>query len=331
MKRLTCLYAKSGPKLPFSCILAGIFLLVSAQFSLGYESEIDRLSTSMAEKISRSGKKTIAVVDFTDLQGNVTELGRFLAEEFSAALVNAGKGFVVVDRIHLKSILKEHKLSASGIIDPATARKLGKIAGVDAIVTGTITPFGERVRLSAKVLETDSAKVICASRGNIPKTDAIEELLGKGIETTATTTGRRLSARKRGKTKGSGPIKRVESNNFTFELLRCKLSGGSMTCQVLITNGDKDRKFLLNASSSHTIPKSRCFDNSGNAYIADKAQVGSSQSSGIASTMLVSGVPTKASLSFKNISAQDRMLSLLEYSCHAGEWFKVQFRNVPLE
>ena len=101
-----------------------------------------------------------------------------------------------------------------------------------------------------------------------------------------------------------------------------------MTCHLLITNGEKDRKFELNANSSG--PDSRCFDSSGNEYIADKAQVGSSQGRG-ASTMLVSGVPTKASLSFKNISAQDRMLSLLEYSCHAGEWFKVQFRNVPLE
>lgn len=81
---------------------------------MGYEKEINTLSESMAEKIAASGQKTIAVVDFTDLQGNVTELGRFLAEEFSAALVNTGKGFEVIDRVHLKSILKEHKLSPTG-------------------------------------------------------------------------------------------------------------------------------------------------------------------------------------------------------------------------
>ena len=328
MKRMTCLCANSGPKLLFSCILIGIFLLVSAQFSLGYEKEIDRLSISMAEKISAAGKKTIAVVDFTDLQGNVTELGRFLAEEFSAALVNAGKGFVVVDRIHLQSILKEHKLSASGIIDPTTARQLGKIAGVDAIITGTITPFGEKVRLSAKVLETDSAKVICASRGNIPKTDAIEELLGRGIEGPSGGTPSRAAQLTKPRGKPKPTIQKVEAHNFTFDLLKCKLSGESMTCEVLVTNGEKDREFKLNANTLGS--PSRCFDNSGNAYIADKAQVGSSQG-GYASTMLVSGVPTKASVSFKNISAQDRMLSLLELACKADEEFKVQFRNVPLE
>ena len=183
MKKLTPIIKMLSLKLLSCCSLAAIFLLATPYFSVAYEKEINNLSISMSEKIATSGKKTIAVVDFTDLQGNITELGRFLAEEFSAALVDAGKGFEVVDRIHLKSILKEHKLSASGLIDPTTARKLGKIAGVDALVTGTITPFGERVRVSVKVLATETAKVICASRGNIAKTKAIEELLAKGIET----------------------------------------------------------------------------------------------------------------------------------------------------
>src|SRR5437899_296918 len=53
-----------------------------------------------------AGKKTVAVVDFTDLQGNVTELGRYLAEEFSTALVEEPRSFDVIDRIHLKVILQ---------------------------------------------------------------------------------------------------------------------------------------------------------------------------------------------------------------------------------
>jgi len=148
--------------------------------------EINELSKAMAEKIAASGEKTIAVVDFADLQGNVTELGRFLAEEISAALFNAGKGFEVIDRLYLKAILKEHKLSASGIIDPTTARDLGKVAGVGIIVTGTVTAFGEKVMISAKVLVTQSAKVICSSRGSIPKTQAIEDLLAREVETAGT-------------------------------------------------------------------------------------------------------------------------------------------------
>jgi hypothetical protein len=68
-------------------------------------------------------------------------------------------------------------------MDPQTARKLGQIAGVDALVTGTITPFGDSIRLSVKILDTATARVIGASSGDIAKTKAIEELLARGIET----------------------------------------------------------------------------------------------------------------------------------------------------
>lgn len=166
----------------FFCILLAAFSIILPKLTLAYEQEINSLSTAMAEKIAAAGKKTIAVVDFTDLQGNVTELGRFLAEEFSVALAGTSKGFEVVDRTHLKSILVEHKLSSTGIIDPQTARKLGQIIGVDALITGTITPFGDSIRISVKVLDTATAKVVSASTANIAKTKAIEELLARGIE-----------------------------------------------------------------------------------------------------------------------------------------------------
>jgi len=158
------------------------FVFTSPQLSFPYEREIKNISSVLSENISKTGKKTVAVVDFTDLQGNVTELGRFLAEELSVALSEVGKGFEVVDRIHIKSLLKEHQLALTGLIDPTTARKLGEIAGVHALVTGTITPFGDSIRLAVKVLDTATAKVVGGSRGDIAKTKAIEELLAKGIE-----------------------------------------------------------------------------------------------------------------------------------------------------
>lgn len=164
-------------------LLSVILSLTGSPSSMAYEKEIKNLSAFMGGQITSAGKKTIAVVDFTDLQGNVTELGRFLAEEFSVALAGAGKGFEIVDRTHLKSIIAEHKLSSTGIIDPQTARKLGKIAGVQALIAGTITPFGDSIRLSVKILDTETAKVISATTGNIAKTKAIEELLASGIET----------------------------------------------------------------------------------------------------------------------------------------------------
>ncbi len=162
--------------------------LVSSAF--GYEKEIEQLSSQMAEKIAAKGKKTVAVVDFTDLEGNVTQLDQFIAEEFSVALASAGKGFRVIDRTRLKIIIKENKLAATGLIDPATASKLGKIAGVDALVTGTLTPFGDNVRLTVKVLDSETADIIDSAKSNFAKTQAIDELLGKEMKTASANEGR---------------------------------------------------------------------------------------------------------------------------------------------
>lgn len=158
-----------------------IFLLLLPIPSWGYEKEIDNLSNAMADKIAKAGKKTVAVVDFTDLDGNVTQLGRFIAEELSGALAEKGQGFEVVNRSNLKLILKEHKLFEKGVIDGKAAMRLGEIAGVQALVTGTITPFTENVRLSVNVLDINTAKVIENKRENIPRTTDINELLGKEI------------------------------------------------------------------------------------------------------------------------------------------------------
>lgn len=157
------------------------FFFAGINFSLAYEREIKSLADTLARDIAGADKKIIAVVDFTDLQGNVTELGRFLAEELSVALAVSDQGFEVVDRSHLKVLLQEHKLALTGLIDPSTARKLGEIAGADALVTGTITPLGNTVRLAVKLLDTGTAKIAAASTTNIDKTKEIAELLSKGI------------------------------------------------------------------------------------------------------------------------------------------------------
>ena len=194
-----------------SCTSILLLLLFFVSTAFAYEKEINTLSVAMAEKISKAGRTSVAVVDFTDLEGNVTHLGRLIAEEFSIALAGASKDFKVIDRTHLNSIIKENKLSATGLTDPTTARKLGKIVGVQALITGTLTPFGENVRLAIKVLDTSTAEIINAKRGNIAKIQRIEELLAKGIavavaQTTVTKNGIKRSGANQSQGGISGPF-----------------------------------------------------------------------------------------------------------------------------
>ena len=280
-------------------------LLISAHTALAYEKEIKALSATMVKKISNAGKKNVAVVDFTDLQGSTTELGTFLAEELSSDLSEDGKGFEIVDRNNLKSILTEHKLSISGLVDPKTVKELGRIAGVDAIITGTVTPFGDSVRVSVRVIATDTDKVIGAAKGDIPKTKAIEELLAKGIDT-----GAALGQQK------------VEVKNFLFQLQKCKLSGQTVTCDFMVTSKGQDRELTILGNTG-----SRILDDMGNEFKATNVIMGNASDSDWVSKRLVSNIPVKARLVFESVPSQPNLLLLLEI---VFDGQRAQFRNVPL-
>jgi TolB-like protein len=249
-------------KILFVSFISIFFLLPNSIITMAYEKEIKSLSSAMSENIVKAGKKSIAVVDFTDLQGNVTELGRFIAEEFSVALAGAGKGFEVVDRTHLKTILKEHKLAITGVIDPTTAKKLGQVAGVDALVTGSITPFGDSVRISVKLLDTATAKVIGASSGDIAKTKAIEELLGRGVET-VTPSGQTVTP--------SSPKPqpkaeyRVVVDDFIFEAKACERSERYVKCFISVVNDSQEtRRIVIHTRGTPWVPL--LIDEFGNSY-----------------------------------------------------------------
>lgn len=143
-----------------------------------YDAEMVKMAKTIAASFDQKQQiKTIAVLDFTDLQGTVTELGKFLAEELSADLVMGQKQFDVIDRANLKRLLDENKLSRSGLVDPEAIKRLGKMAGADALVTGTVTPLGNSLRVSARIINTETARIVGAAQANIDKTPEISELL----------------------------------------------------------------------------------------------------------------------------------------------------------
>ena len=300
-------------RISFSILVLITFFLLSPNIGITYEKEVQSLSLTIAEKVATADKKRIAVVDFTDLKGNVTELGRFLAEEFSVSLAGLGKEFEVVDRTRLNSIITEHKLSTTGIIDPQTARKLGKIAGVEALVTGTITPFGDSVRLAIKVLDTNTARVITGITGNIAKTKAIEELLARGIIPPLPP--------------GQPPVgKEVEAEGFIFRPVGCERSGNKMICTVSFqNNGSKEQELTISAQMRS--PYSYLYDNFGSQYPV-LVQIGHNQDRYSVHQKFIPQLPINVQFVAENIASKATHMTVTI----GIEEFKnlIAVRNIPI-
>ncbi|MFN8353435.1 MAG: FlgO family outer membrane protein [Spirosomataceae bacterium] len=148
-----------------------------------FDNKLSAVSNDIATKLNNKGIKTVAVSTFTNLDGQVTHLGKYIAEEFSVNLSNSSGSFALMDRNHLQQILAEHKLKSDGLIDPATAKELGKWVNVDAIVIGTIEVLTEKVRLVVKVLDIKTTFIIGASRGDLPMTPSIIKIINSSSST----------------------------------------------------------------------------------------------------------------------------------------------------
>ena len=84
----------------------------------------------------------VAVMDFENKsQHGGWQLGRGAADMLTTEMVKMGS-MDMFERDRLSSVLKEQNLGASGRVDPGTAARIGKIIGVQYIITGAVTEYG---------------------------------------------------------------------------------------------------------------------------------------------------------------------------------------------
>ena len=99
-------------------------------------------------------KKRVAVFDFdyatvrtnsAALFGTDIDVGKGIADLLVKNLVTDGT-YSVIERKQLDKILAEQNFSNSNRADPASAARIGKILGLDAIIVGSITEFGNETK-----------------------------------------------------------------------------------------------------------------------------------------------------------------------------------------
>jgi TolB-like protein len=317
----------------------GIAHLARAQ---GYDQQVRNICVTVGDKLSSANKKTVAVVDFTDLDGTVTWLGRFLAEELSVGLASQARGTEVIERTQLKAILQEHKLSTSGVIDPQTARQLGQFAGAEALITGSLTPFGDSIRMSVKVLDTNTARMITAATADIPKTKAIEELLAKDVGGTSvaqrpsTADAVQTADRPTSSALPATPA-RLKSTveGVRIELVGCKRSGTSVACRLLVTNETERSVAFQLSSQGYSGARTRAFDSEGNEFVGQEFYLGAGRPDPWNSRITVlPAVPVRGGFTFRGVGEGVSLFVGLEIVAAVdppGDLKSIQFRNVAVE
>jgi TolB-like protein len=122
---------------------------------------------SLAEKISAGGlrlaNRKVAVLPLSYTDHRASNDGLVISERLLTRIMNKGR-LELVERSLLEKVMAELKLENSGGMDENSIKGLGKILGVEAVVSGTLTRTRDgRIEVNARLIKTESAAVLAAA------------------------------------------------------------------------------------------------------------------------------------------------------------------------
>jgi TolB-like protein/regulator of RNase E activity RraB len=109
----------------------------------------------------------VAILPFQERGADVKDQGAKVTDLLFANLA-ANPQVVLVDREDIKKLLEEHELNLSGLVNPDQATKVGHLTGAKILVTGSVLQVDTKLYLIAKVIGTETSRVVGASvKGNV--------------------------------------------------------------------------------------------------------------------------------------------------------------------
>lgn len=147
--------------------------------------------------LSKGPKKRIAIIDFENKTAyGRGRLGTAAADILTTELVKSNQ-FIIIERDKLSKLMEEQGLGMSGALDPRTATKTGKILGLNAIITGSISQFGIKTggldvglykkkqqtaetTVDLRVTDATTGQILFAESGEGTAVTTTEEVLGLG-------------------------------------------------------------------------------------------------------------------------------------------------------
>ncbi|NND82923.1 MAG: hypothetical protein HKN50_10890 [Gammaproteobacteria bacterium] len=161
-------------------VLFGAAILVHANATRAASTEeaVAKLAADLGAQLEKRKIKKLAIYGFSEISGGGSTFGDFLSEELITAMFGVGE-FDVVERRELNRVLSEHESYGAGIFDAESIAKFGKLLGIEAIITGTITNLGKSLKTNVRAIGVESGRVFAASSASIDVDPVIEQLLSQ--------------------------------------------------------------------------------------------------------------------------------------------------------
>ncbi len=141
-----------------------------------YEESLKQLAEGVIADAMKAKRGRLAVLDFTDTKGAITPIGQFLAEELSTQILVAGE-LKVIDRTIVSSTLKKFHITQFEPAKANSVKRVAKAVHADAFLTGAYLDSPDGFRVTVKLHSPSTVQSLGATRGTIPKTGPLAELI----------------------------------------------------------------------------------------------------------------------------------------------------------
>jgi hypothetical protein len=220
--------------------------------------------------------------------------------------------------LRTSKVLEELNLRYAKPFDLKTFGELGKGTGADTIVTGEFRVLTNRVTVNCVALNA-AMEEVAASIVDIARTQEIDELLGPKESPASPASGVANTAQQS-----------ISIGGFGVRVNRCRRRGGSVVCELTITNQEDDRNTHLDSGAYGTI----MYDYKSWAYPAVETVLANVRSDNTSIARLLQGTPADATLTFSSVPEDVTGIRLLEVKMWADSVgdFKAKFANgIPIQ
>jgi TolB-like protein len=284
--------------------------------------EVTRVAAALSRKL---GNGTVAVLDFADLRGQVTQLGTYVSEQITTELVRAGQGRVL-ERKQVLQVLDELNLRKADLSN-SEVELAGQQLGADIIVIGRASVMGSNVEGSARAVQVSGGSVLAAEQFSAAAAKEILDLAQQSVPGVPGPGGGTAGA---ADSTAGGPVTESTVGPVQVVLTECRAAGSVVNCAFTFTSATVDASLSVSSYSSEAR------DDGGNAYELNEFTFGSENSSNWRTVLvarestpgrlMITGVPitmtrlTRISLR-TDIAIGNRNLN--------NQW--MVFRNIPIQ
>ncbi|MCG2726835.1 MAG: hypothetical protein L6420_11405, partial [Elusimicrobia bacterium] len=145
-------------------IIVGLVFLFSANLKA---EPINDLADDLSSQMESSQTIRMAVLSFPYIDGFNSNGSKIVQERLITSL-SPNKKFSVLERALLHKVLEAAKLEMSGLFDEPTTIKLGKMLGVEAVLTGTLIDINDKeTEINARIINTKTGEIMASAKADI--------------------------------------------------------------------------------------------------------------------------------------------------------------------